>query len=348
MRSLVYRKPVYQGQEMATASATVSNVLLSTPEKENYLRIARLLIVGGNELMRNIFDKFHPPSSLPIKLTDPATKRKLMATLMKPQRDCVYPSAGVCGESKDFDISLLSRLLKTICPSLPPVPTATGWDRLPNSTDLSVTADIVRIKVRRNDICHKYPNMEISDDQFSSLWNEIKEALVRIADFIDTATRKKWEKEIDELLKDPLTPEAEKNARELWQLHLKDMDVKECTERGLKNLQTELKVSSEGIVRVGQQIKGVQESLQGELQNVKEEIAQKMEEGVECLERVHERTERIDEGVGRLEREIQGVQGSVSQVKNEFKQLRELIIRRPGSSSAEPGGLLTSIPYKTY
>ncbi|KAJ7381045.1 hypothetical protein OS493_004641 [Desmophyllum pertusum] len=118
------------------------------------------------------------------------------------------------------------------------------------------------------------------------------------------------------------------------------MDVKECTERGLKNLQTELKVSSEGIVRVGQQIKGVQESLQGELQNVKEEIAQKMEEGVQCLERVHERTERIDEGVGRLEREIQGVQGSVSQVKNEFKQLRELIIRRPGSSSAEPGARL--------
>ena len=241
-------------QEMATASATASNVLLSTIEKENYLRIARLLIVGGTELMRNVFDKFHPPSSLSIKLADPATKRQLMATLMKPQRDCVYPAAGVCGESKDFDISLLSRLLKTICPSLPPV--LTGWDHLPNSTDLSVTADIVRIKVYRNDISHKYHNMEISDGQFYSLWNEIKKALIRIADFINTATRGKWEQEIDGLLTDPLTPEAEKNARELYEWHLKDMDVKECTER----LQTELRESSEG-------------------------IAQRMEEGVEYLER---------------------------------------------------------------
>lgn len=341
-------------KEMATAFPTASHVLYSTTEKETYLRVARLVIGGGTKLMREVFDYFYPPSNLPNKLTDPATKNKLWKILIKPQRDLVYPSPGVCGESKDFDISLLTKLIKTICSLSHPL---TGWDGLPNTTDLSLAADIVRIKVYRNDIAHKYHNMEISDDEFSTIWNEIKMALIRIAGHINTAASKEWEKAIEELLNDPLTVEAELNAKELHEWYLKDMDVKECTEQGLKNLETELKVSSqrseERIARVERQIQGVQVSLEGEsqrfnesvhrlereIQDVKEETSQRIDEGVQHLEReirgVHEGTERIDERVGRLERSVpQAVQG----LENEVQQLRQLILMRDASSSGEPGG----------
>ena len=290
---------------MATDSVTASNVLHSTREKENYLRIARLVIVGGTNLMREVFDFFYPPSDLPTKLTDPATKNQLRKTLIKPQLDQLYPSPGVYGESKDFDISLLSKLIKTICPLTPPL---TGWNDLPNSTDLSLSADIVRIKVYRDEISHKYHKMEIGNDEFPTFWNEIKEALKRIARYIGAAAEE-WEKAIDELLNDPLTPEAESNAKERQEWYLKDMDLKDCTEQGLKSLQ--------------RQIEGVQVSF--------EEKSQRLSDGVKRLERelqnAKDERQRLSKGTERLEKEIQ----------NTFQQFREEITRR-ASSSREPGG----------
>lgn len=289
---------------MATAYTTDSNVVHSTSEQENYLRICRLLKRTGTVLMREVFDSFYPPCSLANKLSDPATKNLLMKTLIKPQRDLVYPASGVCGESKDFDIGLLSKLLKTIC-NLPPL--STGWDHLPKSADVNLTADIVRIKVYRNDISHKHLNMEISDAEFCSLWNEIKMALLRIADY--TTGRGKWEKIVEDLRNDPLTPEAEKDAMELHECYLKDLDVKEYTEKGFHSLATELKVSSqrseEGIARVERQMGSVQDS-------------------------VEEDSQRLSGGINQLQQEVERMQ-------NQFQQLREEINRRD-SSSGESGG----------
>ena len=266
----------------------------------------------------------------------------------------VYPSQGVCGESKDFDISLLSKLIKTICPLPPPL---TGWDDLPNAADHSLSADIVRIKVYRNTISHQYYSMEISDDELFTLWNEIKNALIRIAGFLNPCSQRKLEKEIDELLNAPLTPEAAWNARELYEWYLKDMDVKAFTEQGLKNVQIELQESSqrheEGIARVERQLQGVQVSFEGEsqrvnekvhqlekeIQDVKEETAQRIDKGVKHLDReirgVHEGTERIEARVGRLERNVsQALQG----VENELEQLRQLVTMQAASSLGVPGG----------
>ena len=115
------------------------------------------------------------------------------------------PSTGMYGKSTDFDITLLFRLLRTICGLAPPV---TGWDALPASTDDSLEADLARIKYYRNSIYgHVNENMEISDDEFSVLWREISEALVRIASQISPAKAKQWQNAIDTFLKNPLTEE---------------------------------------------------------------------------------------------------------------------------------------------
>ena len=173
------------------SSPDPDEVLRSTRGKENFQRISRLLISGGTALLREIFDQLCPPSNFPRILKNPATEKPLKAAkLTKPQWDCLYPSPGVYGESADFDVTLLFKLLRTICNLIPPV---TGWDDLPTNTDHSLAADLVRIRHYRNSVFgHVNQNMEIPDDQFPVLWQDISEALVRIAGQISPQKKPQW------------------------------------------------------------------------------------------------------------------------------------------------------------
>ena len=241
--------------------ADPDEVLRSTKEKENFQRVTRLLICGGTILLREIFDVICPPSSLATILKSPATEKQLKtAKLTKPQWDCLYPSPGVYGTSNDFDVTLLFRLLRTICNLTPP---ATGWDALPTSTDHSLAADLVRIKYYRNSVYgHVSQHMEIPDNEFLSLWKDISETLVRIAGKISLAEQNEWQKATDNFLKVPLTAEDERNAQELQRWYENDTEVKQSIEK-LKN------ATEQGIERLETSLKDVQEKLQGAVHSIK-------------------------------------------------------------------------------
>ena len=220
-------------------------VLCSTAGKANFQRVTRLLIAGGTTLLREIFDNFCKPSNLLTILSNPFTQTQLKAAkLTKPQWDCLYPSPGVYGKSTDFDVTLLFRLLRTICGLAPP---ATGWDVLPPNSDYSVTAELARIKYYRNSVYgHVNQSMEITDDEFLSLWQEISGALVRIAGQINTARETEWQSAVDNFLRDPLTLEDERNAQELDRWYKDEMEVKKSIER----LHNSTKEVREGIQRL--------------------------------------------------------------------------------------------------
>ena len=199
--------------------------LRSTSIRANFHRLTRLLMRGGVQLLRETLDSFHSPADLPLRLADPKIWALLNgARLTRPEWDCLYPSPGVYGKSNDFDITLIFKLFRTIC-SLTPPPGLRGWDDLPNDSDHTLVADLVRIKYYRNEIYHN-PTMEISDIDFIPLWEKISEALLRIATNISPAKRDEWEKSIDDLLRNPLTPDEERCIKELEIWYLKDMDVK--------------------------------------------------------------------------------------------------------------------------
>ncbi len=199
-----------------------------TTGKANFQRVARLLISGGTTLLREILDIRCPPSNLPTILKNPATRKQLKkAKLTKPQWDCLYPSPGVYS-LKIFHVTLLFRLLKTICNLIPP---ATGWNALPACTDHSLAADLVRTKYYRNSLYgHVNQKMEITDDEFPSLWQEISEVLVRIAGHISLEEEHEWQVAIDNFLKAPLTAEDERNVDELLEWYRNDKEVKESIE----------------------------------------------------------------------------------------------------------------------
>ena len=178
---------------------------------------------GGAVLLREIFDSYHSPASLPTILSKPSVERQLKtARLTGPDWKCLYPSPGVYGKSSDFGISLTFRLLRTICPLTPPL---TGWDSLPNDSDHSLEADIVRIKFYRNE----------ADDQFDDLWRQMSEALLRIAANLSPQKQSNWKNAIDKFLLEPLTPEEEVYAKELELWYEKDLDLKKAL-KDLKEL----------------------------------------------------------------------------------------------------------------
>lgn len=192
-------------------------VLSPTDEKDNFQRVARLLICGGTTLLRQTFDAIHPPHTLPALLSNPSTKEKLrIPRLNQTQLNCLYPSPGRYGSSADFDFSLLVCLLRHICNLTPPV---RGLDGLPHSTDISLTADLARIKHYRNSVyAHPNPRMDITAREFAYLWKNISDALVRIAGHLSPKDEAAWRTAIDLFFEQPLTLDALDRDEELKRL----------------------------------------------------------------------------------------------------------------------------------
>ena len=193
---------------MATGTtSTAQEALCTTDEKANFQRLTRLLMRGGLAILREVFDAIHPPINLSAVLGNPVIKTQLQSlkrirVLNQTEWDYLYNSSGsgMHGKSTDFDVSLLCKLLRAICSLTPPI---TGWDNLPNSTDHSLGADLVRIRIYRNTIYGHNHSMEITKADFEKLWKEISEALLRIASSISSAKRDEWKKSIEKFFHEP-------------------------------------------------------------------------------------------------------------------------------------------------
>ena len=271
----------------ATSTAAPSEVLLSTHGKENFQRIARLLICGGTKLLREKFDHIHDPRSLTLKLKNPVFKTKLKdAKLTKPQKNCLYPTISDCGTSADFDISLLFKLLKTICNLNPP---ATGWDVLPADTDHSLSAELVRIKVYRNQLFHDYPDLEVSDEEFRSLWKSVSSALEGVASSLGFSQQHEWKKAINKLLTDPLTSQDVKELRELYE---NDLNVAKVVKQ--------LEVSFQGGMEcVQEQLKQTEENVQEQLKQTGENLQEQIKKTGENVQHVQEQLKQTGESIVR-------------------------------------------------
>ena len=154
-----------------------------------------------------------------------------------------------------------------------PAPPVTGWDALPASTDDSLEADLARIKYYRNSIYgHVTENMEISDDEFSVLWRELSEALVRVAGQISPAKAKEWKNAIDTFLKDPLTEEDKRHEQELRRWYQNDTEVKDYMEKvefSMKHLEKEAQYLR---VEVREEAQDIKDELGGKVESTAQEV----------------------------------------------------------------------------
>jgi hypothetical protein len=185
-------------------------ILQASQDKKRFWKLTTMLICGGTAIMRELFDGCFPPSILGNVLATLAVKDKLQKlrgkrVLTNPQWEALYRDLNPDQvRSKSFDITLLFKLLRGLCNLKPP---STGWDDLPHHEDVSLSADLVRIKYYRNKVyARENGEMELSVDEFESYWTRIKDALMRIvkcycSDVISgCSTVKDLEKAIDDLL----------------------------------------------------------------------------------------------------------------------------------------------------
>ena len=165
--------------------------------KANFTRICQLLIDKGSDALRRALHVKHPAPTLAATLH---SHRKTLQKLKRdnvinpPQWRLLYPAAGP-PNSNDFDITLLTILLRNICGLSSP---ATGWNVTPPTTDTSKSADILRIKIFRNEVYGHTASAQYDDAAFEKLWQEISQPLVKLGI---------PQQEIDELKVAPLSPE---------------------------------------------------------------------------------------------------------------------------------------------
>lgn len=185
----------------------MASTYTSTKETTNYARLCRLLVDVGTQVLRDKFDKMYAGSlytfltSPPVhaKLTSLQKKRVLNFTQLAKLTSSTVSSA-------DFDISLLVVLLRNVCGLSPPA--TTGWNNPPLPTDMTEEADIVRIRILRNEV-YAHTNVASVDDlTFSKYWVSIKEPLIRLGG-------SRYQSTVDDLRTECMDPEKEQHYQEL-------------------------------------------------------------------------------------------------------------------------------------
>ena len=186
-------------------------------EKANFTRLSRLLVDKGTEALRITLDAIHAPANLPAVLNaNRATLLRLKPRVINDtQWDLLFPPSGNPPDSKTFDVTLLTILLRNLSGLPPP---ATGWNTMPPDTDNSIEANITRIKLFRNQVYGHVTSTQVDQTTFDYLWLKISKAL------FDLKIRAN---EIDELKTCPLGPEEQIYEQSLKEWFLKEEECKD-------------------------------------------------------------------------------------------------------------------------
>ena len=170
--------------------------------KANYFRVCQLLIDKGSDALRRVLQtkiSISPSPSTLDSLLNAHKKslQKLKYSVINPtQWKLLFPPSGL-PDSKNYDITLLTILLRNICGLPSP---ATGWNAMPPASDTSVSAEILRIKMIRNEVYGHISSARLDDTKFETLWQEISQPLINLGI---------RQQDIDQLKQIALSPEEE-------------------------------------------------------------------------------------------------------------------------------------------
>ena len=196
---------------MATATA-------STKETTNYARLCRLLVDIGTQALRDQFNGIHSPANLQAVLAankpmlQSLRARKIINPTQWGKLFPAIPTASI--SSAVFDTTLLMVLLRNICGLAAP---ASGWDALPPSTDVSLEADIARVKYFRNTVYAHAECASVDDATFNRHWTEIRDTLVRLGGVA-------YKTAVDNLETECMDPFVEEHYKELLRQWKNDED----------------------------------------------------------------------------------------------------------------------------
>ena len=191
-------------------------------------------------MLRDTFDSIIRPENLRkfLKRDQAHSRLKLLrkkGVLTSVHWSKLYPATPTQVSSASFDIPLLIVLLRTICNLSPP---PAGWDTPPLTAHTSRESDIARIKYFMNALSKRATEGSVSDAEFSSYWQHVRDTLVRLggANYGDT---------IDEMKEQDFEFFDEEHFRELLKQWKK---VEDDTRDRLNEVESEEASKEEGML----------------------------------------------------------------------------------------------------
>ena len=289
---------------MATAAPSP---LASSREKTNGNKLSRLLIDGGTTVLRNIFDRHHPPANLASGLNanysilNNLFRRRV---LNKHQWEKLFPPTGGTPDSNTFDITLLFLLLTNACGLSPP---ASGWHAKPSPGDSSLEANLARVKFFRNELYGHVTSTGVDATSFSSFWQEISTALQSLG--LDQA-------EIDRLKAEQGGEQDYLDALIEWADREEDIKTQLTDIR-----QTQLRLSKT-VEDSTLKMEELRQSL-SKTQDVVDEAVEIELKGQQEMKAAQSRLERVCEYQSKTSQAVDEIRESMQEVKQEVKSLTQ-------------------------
>ncbi|OWF48616.1 uncharacterized protein LOC110452836 [Mizuhopecten yessoensis] len=240
----------------------------------NFFRLILLLVNGGKDVLNRLFITRMTPNttvdsflqSYRPTLTTLKNKKKILPS----QWSQLFPVA----KPDEWDISLWCLLLGNICGICPP----RDWNSQPSAADVSPEADLVRLRLFRNNICH-VAEAESDKVNFQAVWKDVSTVLLRLTDH-DQQYQKTLEKTIETYKEGPLPNSSD---QKVLLLEVKKWQCKE----GMEEVNDIKLVLSEFMDMVAQ----LESKLFFPLLDTCDRIAKKME-GLPTTEQVDRKMER--------------------------------------------------------
>lgn len=150
----------------------------STPETTNLARIARIILGPCTDVLRAVLKNQISP-------TDLKTKVQSYIASKRPPLISAHEKQLVDGEDySKFDITLLYFLFRNICTI---TPHSKQWGNSPLVSDRSVSANIERIRLTRNEYYGHYSSFSISKSDFEDKWKYLSKSVKDLEQYIGTS-----------------------------------------------------------------------------------------------------------------------------------------------------------------
>ena len=157
------------------------------PEREYFCRFAQGIVGTSTVILRDVLRSYVPCTDL----LDALNHRAVPLKLNKRQKDLVKNAA--TKGYKEFDISFLYYLLRNLCSNLSNLENLTnpristenlpqpskGWDKEPLPLNISLSDDIERIRLLRNEAFAHIPHAKLSKDEYDIYWGKLKDICSR-------------------------------------------------------------------------------------------------------------------------------------------------------------------------
>lgn len=142
-------------------------------------RINRVILGPCTDVLREVLAKEISPPELEKKVkTYIFQSRK--PQINEKQKRCVYAK-----NYSNFDITLIYFLFRNVC-SIPQH--KNKWGNNPEPNDNSVSANIERIRILRNEWHGHSTEFSLSDSNFEQRWNHISQIVKELEGYLGTAT----------------------------------------------------------------------------------------------------------------------------------------------------------------